>query len=151
MRIQGAVIREQGQTFAVVVVKSHVVQSSSAAADVIRSFAPVFGVPIVLMAQDSRGRPTFYGRPDIARFMASVPLHAVPCGSTRSTECGFLPRANVNPLGDDDGVALLGDQPSCANVRLSTGSSRVPPRHRTQNSSAFIDCAVPASCESFHL
>ena len=78
MRIQGAVIREQGQTFAVVVVKSHVVQSSSAAADVIRSFAPVFGVPIVLMAQDSRGRPTFYGRPDIARFMASVPLHAVP-------------------------------------------------------------------------
>jgi hypothetical protein len=78
MRIQGAVIREQGQTFAVVAVKPHVVQSSAAAADAIRSFAPVFGVPIVLMAQDSRGRPTFYGRPDIAKFMASVPLNAVP-------------------------------------------------------------------------
>lgn len=78
MRIQGAIIREQGQTFAVVVVKSQVVQSSSSAAEAIRCFAPVFGVPIVLMAQDSRGRPTFYGRPDIARFMASVPLHAVP-------------------------------------------------------------------------
>lgn len=78
MRIQGAIIREQGQTFAVVVVKSHVVQSRSSAADAIRCFAPAFGVPIVLMAQDSRGRPTFYGRPDIARFMASVPLHAVP-------------------------------------------------------------------------
>ncbi len=78
MRIQGAIFREQGQTFAVVVVKSQVVQSSSSAADAIRCLAPVFGVPIVLMAQDSRGRPTFYGRPDIARFMASVPLHAVP-------------------------------------------------------------------------
>ena len=38
MRIQGAVIREQGQTFAVVVVKQHVVQNSSEAADAIRSF-----------------------------------------------------------------------------------------------------------------
>lgn len=78
MRIQGAVIREQGQTFAVVVVKSHVVQSSSEAANAIHSFAPVFQVPIVLMAQDSRGRPTYFGRPDIAKFMASVPLHSIP-------------------------------------------------------------------------
>ena len=78
MRIQGAVIREQGQTFAVIVVRPHVVQSSTAAADAIRNFTPVFGVPVVLMAQDGRGRPTFYGRPDIAKFMASVPLHAIP-------------------------------------------------------------------------
>jgi hypothetical protein len=78
MRIQGAVIREQGQTFAVVVVKQHVVQNSLEAADAIRSFLPVFPVPVVLMAQDSRGRATYYGRPDIARFMASVPLHAIP-------------------------------------------------------------------------
>lgn len=78
MRIQGAVIREQGQTFAVVVVKQHVVQNSSEAVDAIRSFLPVFRVPVVLMAQDSRGRATYYGRPDIARFMASVPLHAIP-------------------------------------------------------------------------
>ena len=78
MRIQGAVIREQDQTFAVVVVKPHVVQSNSSAAEAIRSFAPVFGVPIVLMTQDSRGRPTYYGRQDIAKFMASVPMHAIP-------------------------------------------------------------------------
>lgn len=78
MHIQGAVIREQGLTFAVVVVKQHVVQSSSAAADAIRSLKPVFGVPIVLLAQDSRGRPTFYGRRDIARFIALVHMHAIP-------------------------------------------------------------------------
>lgn len=78
MRVQGAVIREQGQTFAVVIVKPHVVQNRTAAADAIQSFTPVFGVPVVLMAQDGRGRPTFYGRQDIARFLSGVPLSAIP-------------------------------------------------------------------------
>lgn len=78
MRIQGAVIREQGQTFAVVIVKPHVVQNPTAAASAIQSFAPVFGLPVVLMAQDSWGRPTYYGRQDIARFLSRVPLSAIP-------------------------------------------------------------------------
>lgn len=78
MRIQGAVIREQGQTFAVVVVKPYVVQNRSEAASAIEGLTPAFGVPVVLMAQDSRGRPTFYGRPDIARFMSSVPVNRIP-------------------------------------------------------------------------
>lgn len=78
MRVQGAVIREQGQTFAVVIVKPRVVQNRAEAADAIQSFSPVFGVPVVLMAQDGRGRPTFYGRQDIARFLSGVPLSAIP-------------------------------------------------------------------------
>lgn len=78
MQVEGAVIREQGQTFAVVIVKSHVVQNGGMAADAIRNFTPVFGVPVVLMAQNSRGIPTYYGRKDIARFMSSVPLSAIP-------------------------------------------------------------------------
>lgn len=78
MRIQGAVIREQGQTFAVVIVKPHVVQNSGLAVDTIRSFTPAFGVPVVLMAQDGRGQPTYYGRQDIARYLSSVPLRAIP-------------------------------------------------------------------------
>lgn len=78
MRVQGAIIREQGQTFAVVVVKPHVVQDRSAAANAIQSFTPVFGVPVVLMAQDGRDRPTFYGRQNIARVLSGVPLHAIP-------------------------------------------------------------------------
>jgi hypothetical protein len=78
MRIQGAVIREQGQTFAVVVVKPHIIQNRSEAAEAISSFAPVFRVPVVLMAQDPGGRPTFYGRQDIARFLSGVPLSAIP-------------------------------------------------------------------------
>lgn len=78
MRVQGAVIREQGQTFAVVVVKPHVVQNQTEADNVIRGFIPVFRVPVVLMAQDGHGRATFYGRQDIANFMSGVPLNAIP-------------------------------------------------------------------------
>jgi hypothetical protein len=79
MEFEGAVIREQGVTFAIVIVKPHVVSDRFEAQRAIRGFAPVFpGLPIVLMAQDSRGRPTYFGRTDIARFMAGVPLSAVP-------------------------------------------------------------------------
>jgi hypothetical protein len=40
MRVQGAVIREQGQTFAVVIVKPHVIQNRSEAEAAINSFMP---------------------------------------------------------------------------------------------------------------
>ena len=78
MRVQGAVIRERGVTFAIVIVKPHVLRDRSAAADTIQHFTPTFGVPVVLMAQDSWGTPTYHGRPDIVRFLASVPLRAIP-------------------------------------------------------------------------
>ncbi len=79
MRIQGAVIKEQGVTFAIVIVKSHIVSNRHEADKTIRTFQPVFpGMPVVLMAQDTRGVPTYYGRRDITRFMAGVPLSAVP-------------------------------------------------------------------------
>ncbi len=79
MQIEGAVIREQGVTFAVVIVKKHVVDNSFEAREAIEAFQPVFpGLPVVLMAQDARGVPTYFGRPDIARFMSGVRLSAVP-------------------------------------------------------------------------
>lgn len=79
MQFQGALIREQGITFAVVIVKKHVVDNPMTARQAIGSFQPVFpGVPIVLMAQDHSGRPTYYGRQDIARFLANTPITAIP-------------------------------------------------------------------------
>lgn len=78
MQFEGAVIREQGTTFAVVVVKNHVLNSTHEANETIRQFGPVFpGLPVVLMAQ-SNGRPTYYGRPDIAKFLASVSVSRIP-------------------------------------------------------------------------
>lgn len=79
MQIEGAIIKEQNTTFAIVVVKREVLNDSYRAQDAIRNFSPVFpGMPIVLMAQDHRGTPSYYGRSDISRFMASVPLRAIP-------------------------------------------------------------------------
>lgn len=79
MQIQGAVIQEQGVTFAIVIVKKHVVDNSIDAREAVGAFQPLFpGLPIVLMAQDSMGVPTYFGRSDIAAFMANVPISAVP-------------------------------------------------------------------------
>jgi hypothetical protein len=79
MTFQGAVIREQGVTFAVVIVQKHVIDSSTEAGWAIATFQPVFpGLQVVLMAQDYQGTPTYYGRRDIARFLANVPLEAIP-------------------------------------------------------------------------
>jgi hypothetical protein len=79
MRFQGAVVREQSITFAIVIVKMHVVDNRFEAEQAIGSFQPVFpGLPVVLMAQDHRGRPTYFGRQDISRFLSQVPLQAIP-------------------------------------------------------------------------
>jgi hypothetical protein len=79
MTIEGAVIKEQGVTFAVVIVKEHVLNSPSEADRAIQAFQPIFpGLPVILMAQDYRGVPTYHGRRDISKFMASVPMSRVP-------------------------------------------------------------------------
>lgn len=75
----GALIREQGVTFAVVVVKRSCVQNRLLGEEAVASFARFFpGRPVVLMAQDSRGTPTYFGRRDLVRFLASLPLGSIP-------------------------------------------------------------------------
>lgn len=80
MRFQGAVIQEQGVTFAIVIVKAHILNNHTEANRLITSFQrDVFGpIPVVLMTQDFQGTPTYYGRQDIADFLSSVPLHSIP-------------------------------------------------------------------------
>ena len=79
MKFQGAVVKEQGVTFAVVVVKKYVLSVRSKAQEVAQSFSRVFpGVPVILMAQDSRGVPTYLGRRDIVRFLANIDLRRLP-------------------------------------------------------------------------
>jgi len=79
MKFQGALVKEQGVTFAIVVVKKSVLDSRLEAEKVIRGFQPIFqGVPITLMSQDSRGVPTYLGRPDIVKFLASISMASIP-------------------------------------------------------------------------
>ena len=79
MKFQGAKIKEQGVTFAIVVVQMYVIQNQSESRQTIVSFKRVFGnIPIVLMAQDSLGRATYFGRDDIVKFLADLTLSAIP-------------------------------------------------------------------------
>lgn len=79
MQVDGAIVREQGITFAVVVVKKHVVDNTSQSQSAIQGFRSVFpGMPIILMAQDSSGCATYVGRPDIARFLSRVSPSRLP-------------------------------------------------------------------------
>ena len=79
MQFEGALIKEQGVTFAVVIVKPHILDNSNESENARRGFQPVFpGVPIILMAQDSRGIPTYFGRPDIVKFLANVSISRIP-------------------------------------------------------------------------
>lgn len=79
MTFEGAVIREQGVTFAVVVVQRHILDNRFRAGEAIAAFQPHFpGLPVVLMGQDASGNATYFGRTDIARFLAGVPVGAIP-------------------------------------------------------------------------
>lgn len=79
MKLHGAVIREQGITFAVVVVKPHAMSSDSTARETMvnmQSFFP--GMPIALASQDSRGRFRYHGRNDLVNFLASIDPSRIP-------------------------------------------------------------------------
>lgn len=79
MQIDGAIIKEQGVTFAIVSVKKHIIQNKMKAKEAQTSFAEYFpGMPIILMAQDSHGMPTYYGRKDIVDFLASIHPSRIP-------------------------------------------------------------------------
>jgi hypothetical protein len=79
MTFQGAVIKEQGVTFAIVIVKASVISNQIEANKTIMGFQQYFpGLPVILMAQDHDGVPTYYGRKDISKFLASVPIQAIP-------------------------------------------------------------------------
>lgn len=79
MQFEGAVIKEQGVTFGIVIVKSHILNDPTRREAAMSQASQLFGgIPTILMAQDHAGTPRYFGRSDIVRFMASVPLGAVP-------------------------------------------------------------------------
>lgn len=79
MQFDAALVKEQGVTFAVVVVKKHVVNSLHESQKAIASFSQSFpNTPIILMGQDARGVPTFRGRRDIVNFLSRVHVSRLP-------------------------------------------------------------------------
>jgi hypothetical protein len=79
MTFDGAILEEQGVTFGIAVVKSHVPSNHTEANRLIAAYQGILRVaPVVLMAQDSRGVPTYYGRKDIVAFLANINMARIP-------------------------------------------------------------------------
>lgn len=79
MKLQGACIKEQGVTFGILVVKLHVLQSPTERSSMQNFGVQLFGMmPIILMAQNAHGIPTYWGRSDIVKFLSRVPVYRIP-------------------------------------------------------------------------
>lgn len=79
MTFEGAIVKEQGVTFGIVVVQESAIRVSSAAQELIGGLQAVMGVvPVVLMAQDFRGAPKYYGRKDVVDFLARIDFRRIP-------------------------------------------------------------------------
>ena len=71
MKVHVAFVCEQGCEFAVVVVRPSVMSGLRRERDdAVRAYSGEFGVPAVLMIRNSRGTPTYYGRPDLVQLLA---------------------------------------------------------------------------------
>ena len=79
MKVQAATISLQGVSFAVVMVGVDVVNSPGEADMAIESMQPGFGgAPVILMAQNEKGSPTYYGDQDIVKLLEDVPIDKMP-------------------------------------------------------------------------
>ncbi len=78
MEITAAIVKEQGVRFVVALVKQQAMQPANREATR-QSISPLFpGELIVLCAQDSRGVPSYFGRPDIVKFLANIHISQLP-------------------------------------------------------------------------
>jgi hypothetical protein len=77
--VQFARIREQGVTFAIVVVKDHIIDNRSQADEAVSAWTLEFGCPTILLGAQ---RHKLYGRPDVVRFMSNVSINRIPWRQT---------------------------------------------------------------------
>lgn len=79
MKIHGAVIIEQGVTFAIVAVKQSITNYTSRIIRMRQQLQYFFpNMPIILMSQDKSGTPHYYGRRDIVEFLKTIRIEQIP-------------------------------------------------------------------------
>ena len=78
MKMQAAVVKEQGVTFAVVMVRQEVTMYSVRAIKARNELSRVFKMPVILLSFDNSGQPHYYGRRDIVEFLKSIRVEQIP-------------------------------------------------------------------------
>jgi hypothetical protein len=76
MKMQGAVIKEQGITFAIVIVTQSGMHDPARTRAAFQGLFP--GISLVLAHQDSRGLFEYQGRRDLVDFLASIDSSRIP-------------------------------------------------------------------------
>lgn len=79
MTFQGAKIKGGGVTFGIAIVQLNVITNEAEADRMIDDFRRLAfgGIPVVLMALDPQGTPTYYGRADLVRFLLKVDVSRI--------------------------------------------------------------------------
>jgi hypothetical protein len=81
LHLYGTVILEQGVTFAIVIVESHILSKPIEREQFRYNCSFIFpNMPIILMAQDLNVVPTYHGRPSIVKFLANTDLSRITWG-----------------------------------------------------------------------
>jgi len=76
MKILGSVITEQDITFVIVQVKYSIINSELMRDNIMKMLRKKFVKdPIILMSKDIKGRPTFWGREDIVKYLSKVQVN----------------------------------------------------------------------------
>jgi hypothetical protein len=80
-----AIVKEQGVRFVVALVRQQAMQPANRESTR-QSVSSIFpGDLVVLCAQDSRGVPSYFGRPDIVKFLANIHIGQLPWKRYRAT------------------------------------------------------------------
>lgn len=79
MKFQGAVITEQGITFAVVVVRLATLRSPLLRDKTVSTYTDIFqGIPVVLTAKEPLGAVKYFGRQDIVNYLSTIKPSQIP-------------------------------------------------------------------------
>ncbi|KUO75295.1 MAG: hypothetical protein APF81_17570 [Desulfosporosinus sp. BRH_c37] len=78
-QIEGAIVKDQGITFAIVIVKDETIQNTSKSKEAMDAYRHIFpDMPIILLGRDSQGKSTYCGPKDMVNFLANVDPNRIP-------------------------------------------------------------------------
>ena len=81
MQINGAIVKKQDVTFAIVTVKSFVMKNTVVAERIRANCSTIHdfrGVPIILAFQETRDQFKYQGRKDIVKYLADINPSRIP-------------------------------------------------------------------------
>ena len=79
MKFQGAVIKEQGISFAIVAVRMTTMQNPDQREKTVALYTGIFqGIPVVLTAKDFKGALKYFGRSDIVAYLSKIKPGSIP-------------------------------------------------------------------------